>query len=134
MSAVDLQLLASWISDIHNKHRDGCKGSCGEREIGYHHSDHYDSYWFARFGGYCLGTLSRHVEIQSQTLGELTDKVKSTINKAILAESTAWLEELKETDRISDFNINDDGSISVKLKQSIEYILVDVSLDDLKGV
>lgn len=69
--------------DIHQKHADGCKGSCNERTVGFHHSTYYDSYWFVRFGGYCLGDLSRSEEVRANSIEELLPKLKLHIQEAI---------------------------------------------------
>lgn len=76
--------LCEWIKEIHSRFADGCKSSCDEQEVGFHHSSyHDDSYWFCRFGGYCLGSLSRHENIQAPTLEELVIKVKEIILEAV---------------------------------------------------
>ncbi len=81
--------LAKWLSDIHNKHRDGCKSSCLERYIGYHHMDHSSEspYWYVSFGGYCFGDLPRRSEVKARTFEELETLLKRTVLEAIEREN-----------------------------------------------
>lgn len=72
-----------YIKITHDKHADGCKGSCSEAEIGYFASTYYDSFWFCRFGGYCLGDLSRNEEVQANSIEMLAMKVQEKIENAI---------------------------------------------------
>lgn len=75
--------IITYLKAIHEKHADGCTGSCHEKEVGYHHSTYYGSKWFIRFGGYCLGDLSRWEEVQADTLKELLPKLKEHIETSI---------------------------------------------------
>lgn len=80
----EINNIINYLIEVHNKHADGCKGSCNEREIGFHNSTYYESYWYCRFGGYCLGDLSRNEEVKSSTLEALLPLVKTYIEAAIV--------------------------------------------------
>lgn len=76
--------IIKFVEDIHKKHQGGCKSSCFEITIGYHHAPVYEqAFWFCEFGGYCFGNLSRKEEIRSFTLESLDKKVRKVILGAI---------------------------------------------------
>lgn len=74
--------IVTYLKDTHDKHAGGCKGSCHERSVGYHHSTYGESYWYASFGGYCLADLSRSEEVKANNLHELLPKVRAHIESA----------------------------------------------------
>ena len=75
--------LLNWVGEIHDKHADGCKGTCTEREIGFHYSKYYESHWFCNFGGYCIGYLHRQEEVKADSFEALERKVKAIILDSI---------------------------------------------------
>lgn len=76
--------IVDYLIQIHEAHADGCKGSCHEREVGFHNSTYYDTYWYCRFGGYCIGNLSRSTEVRAATLEELLPKIRETVEQALV--------------------------------------------------
>lgn len=63
--------LIKWLAETHHKHRDGCKGSCGEREVGYHHymKDHVDR------------AVNAATSRQVMQIATLTEQVKQLHNR-----------------------------------------------------
>ena len=41
------------------------------------------------------------------------------------------LEEMKAADLIDDYKINEDGSVSVKVKQALKFVPINLDLNDL---
>jgi hypothetical protein len=81
----------------HEKYKDGCKSSCRTYEVGFYQArnGYAESYWFVRFGGYCLGTCARWETIQAPTLEELSTAVADLLAKVALDET--WKERWRRT-------------------------------------
>lgn len=83
-----IHAIISRIDAVHQSQADGCKASCRTAEVGYYESRNgYDeNYWFARFGGYCIGNLHRWEEVKAPSLEELHDKVCALLLREVITQ------------------------------------------------
>lgn len=79
--------LIQFIVDQHAKCADGCKSSCGIQSVGMRHEGFGDQIgkleWYASFGGYCFGDMSRGETVTAPNLDALCARVRLAIKKAI---------------------------------------------------
>lgn len=82
--------IIEYVTKVHDEHMDGCKWSCNRREVGFFYDKYDESYWFCRFGGYCIGNLGRWEEVKTKTLEDLLPAVKARVEASLKEHEEMW--------------------------------------------